>query len=129
MSPVGFNLPEFVVDVGGAEILGGYQVTPMNPVGDVEEVPVFSHVLAEGHVRIEQAVVEARPVPTLLNTLGPNKLECLTWANISHNTRHNDIQDNDTQHNDIKLKHTQHNDTHQNDTQHNNICQMTQHSA
>jgi len=102
LSPVGFNLPEFVVDVGGAEILGGYQVTPMNPVGDVEEVPVFSHVLAEGHVRIEQAVVEARPVPTLLNTLGRNKLECSTWANISHNTRHNDIQDNDTQHNDIQ---------------------------
>ena len=59
--PVALNLPELIVEMRGAEIFGGYQVTPVDPVRDVEEVPVLSHVLAEGHVRVKQAVDEAGP--------------------------------------------------------------------
>ena len=50
------HLPQFVVDVGGAEVLRGYQVTPRNAIGDVKEVPVLAQVLTEGHVGVKECV-------------------------------------------------------------------------
>ncbi len=53
IEPIVLNFPQLVVKVLGAKFLRGYQVTPVTAVGDVKEVPVVSHILAEGHVGVK----------------------------------------------------------------------------